>query len=221
MIKYKNNGTINAFNNIDDEIIGNNSEFEIGSLTKLFTMIVLIKMSEMRMIYINDPVIKYLDNTEIMNVKIIEIMNYIAGLKFISDKFNYERGIVEKYESATEVYNTFKDETLLTQERGKYFYSNLGYIILGAIIERVTDRNFKDVINELIIRPLNLTHTGFDDTNITLYDMNGNRITEMLKNTKIFGSSAGQMKSSMNDLIKFYEFPRLLSKTSLEILRMM
>ncbi len=46
------------------------------------------------------------------------------------------------------------------QPRGTYLYSNLGYVIAGAIIERITGRPYEEVVMERVVRPLGLTTAG-------------------------------------------------------------
>ena len=47
-----------------------------------------------------------------------------------------------------------------TQPRGTYLYSNLGFVIAGAVIERVADRPYEEIVFERVIRPLGLTSAG-------------------------------------------------------------
>jgi CubicO group peptidase (beta-lactamase class C family) len=46
------------------------------------------------------------------------------------------------------------------QQRGRYLYSNLGYVIAGAIIERVADGAYEDLLMQRVVRPLGLTTAG-------------------------------------------------------------
>lgn len=48
-----------------------------------------------------------------------------------------------------------------TQDLGKFAYSNSGYGLLGAIIERAADRSYEDLLRERIFEPLKLTTAGF------------------------------------------------------------
>jgi CubicO group peptidase (beta-lactamase class C family) len=47
------------------------------------------------------------------------------------------------------------------QQRGKFLYSNLGYIIAGAIAEKITNRTYEDLLMERVIQPLGLSTAGF------------------------------------------------------------
>jgi CubicO group peptidase (beta-lactamase class C family) len=45
--------------------------------------------------------------------------------------------------------------------RGQESYSNMGFVIAGAIIEKLTDRSYEDLVVEKVIRPLGITTAGF------------------------------------------------------------
>lgn len=211
-------GTIYAFNNIDDEKLNENSDFLIGSLTKLFTIIALLKLNEIGIIDITNIVGKYYDDSRLTNVKIIDIINHVSGMKNDSDKYNYEMGASKLYTSATDVFNSMKDETLITKQQGIYAYSNVGYIFLGALIEKITGKNFKVVFEELIFGTLNLIHTGFSEPTTKLYDSSGGLYAQKHMYERAYASSAGQLKSSISDLAKLAEFPKLFTSKTLDIL---
>lgn len=130
-----------------------------------------------------------------------------------------KRFTILKYLSSTNVYNTYKDEKLITLQKGEYSYSNIGYMILGVLIEKVTGKNYKIVFDELIFTTLSLKNTNFNETNITLYNSMENELSEAEKNERTYACNAGGLKSSINDFIKFTRFPDLLTIKSLNILK--
>jgi hypothetical protein len=69
-----------VLNNIDSDKLSEYSEFPIGSITKLFTIISLLLLHQNNKININSPIGKYIDNSRIANLKIIDIMNHKSGL---------------------------------------------------------------------------------------------------------------------------------------------
>jgi CubicO group peptidase (beta-lactamase class C family) len=124
---------IYALNNIDDDILDEHSEFPIGSVTKLFTIVSLLLLHQNKQLDIYDTIGKYIDNNNIKNLIIIDIMNHISGLKNIFDGSSKI-----EYDSATEIYNKWNNGNLLDKKSlGTHSYSNVGYIILGALIEKI------------------------------------------------------------------------------------
>jgi hypothetical protein len=64
-----------------------------------------------------------------------------------------------------------------------------------------------------------MNNTGIEDCNITLYNTYGKKLNKSQIYARTCASSAGQFKSSLKDLIKFSQFPKLLNKYSLNQLK--
>jgi CubicO group peptidase (beta-lactamase class C family) len=213
------NDKIYVLNNIDDETLDEKSQFPIGSITKLFTIIALLILHDNKKININDTFEKYLDNNELRKIKIMSVTNHTSGMKNIKDNFDYVFGSEYKYKNATDAYLSFNKEKLITEKKDIFNYSNIGYIILGALIEKITGIDYRNVIENFILDPLNIKNATFEKTNIILYNKECKKLNKYEKYTRTFASSAGQIAASIEDLTKFSKFTELLSKKSLEILK--
>ena len=216
IIEYKNKN-LYLLNNIDKEKLNEYSEFPIGSTTKVFTMISLLLLHQNKQININNTFEKYLDNKELAKVKIIDVINHVSGIKNMYNNVMYGSS-KKKYKCTTEVYNDYSKEKLITQKIGDMNYSCVGYIILGALIENITNEKYIDYVKNNILIPLKMENTSDKDTNITLYDYNGKILNKYQKQERTFASSSGILKSCIYDLIKFSKFPKLLTKDSLKLL---
>jgi hypothetical protein len=217
-VKYNGKNTIHTINTMDDEILNEKSEFPIGSITKLFIIISLLLLHQNNKININSQIGKYIDNSQIANLKIIDIMNHKSGLKNMYNNVEYGYS-KKKYNSATEVYNDFLNEEIINTQPGTYAYSNIGYHLLGVLIEKVSNIIYSDFIKNNILIPLKMNSTSIEDCNITLYDHKNKKLTKYQKWERTFASSAGELKSCVNDLINFSKFFKLLNKDSIEILK--
>lgn len=211
---------LSVLNNIDSDKLNEYSEFPIGSTTKLFTIISLLLLHQKNKININSIIGKNSDDSQLKNLKIIDIMNHTSGLKNMYDNINYGYS-KKKYTSATEVYNDFyvSNEKLINTQHGTHVYSNIGYQLLGVLIEKVSNMSYSDFVKENILIPLKMNNTGIEDCNITLYDAKIKKLTKFQKWERTFASSAGELKSCVHDLIKFSHFFKLLNKDSIEILK--
>jgi hypothetical protein len=142
-----------------------------------------------------------------------------VGLKNIWNSVNYGSSEI-KYKSATEVYKKWNNNNLIDKKiKGIKSYSNLGYHILGFLIEKITEKKYSEFVNYNILVPLKMTNTGIEDCNITLYDSKLKKFNKFQKWERTFASSAGELKSSIDDLIKFSNFTRLLKENSLDLLK--
>jgi CubicO group peptidase (beta-lactamase class C family) len=205
---------ISAINNIDNEIINKYSQFPVGSITKIITIICIFILQQKNKLNINDKLNKYLDENNISHIKIIDIINHRAG--FVK---NINLKIFKKFESATDIYNYYviKNKVNLIKHRyGDYNYSNIGYIILGVIIEIITNIKYTDFVIKNILKPLKMNHSGFNKTNITLYNIKQKKLSTNEKNMRYLSSSSGMLISCIADLIKLSNFHKLLTKNTLE-----
>lgn len=211
---------LSVLNNIDSDKLNEYSEFPLGSTTKLFTIISLLLLHQKNKININSIIGKNSDDSQLKNLKIIDIMNHTSGLKNMYDNINYGYS-KKKYTSATEVYNDLYDsnEKLINTQPGTHVYSNIGYQLLGVLIEKISNMSYSDFVKENILIPLKMNNTGIQDCNITLYDAKIKKLTKFQKWERTFASSAGELKSCVHDLIKFSHFFKLLNKDSIEILK--
>lgn len=215
------NNTLYTINNIDKDILDENSEFLIGSVTKVFTTILLLILHQKKIININSTFKKYLDNKQLMNVKIIDVINHKAGIQNMSKNVKFDKDNEKnnkKFYNSTDVYNDLKKEKFITLKKGVHSYSNLGYQILGALIESVTNMTYEEALSKFLLKPLHMKHTGFSKTNIIQYTHLNKKVTNNQNNERFFAGSSGGLKSSISDLIKFSKFTKLLNKQTLKLL---
>ena len=214
-----NNKKIYGINNIDSEQLSETSEFPIGSITKLFTIVSLLLLHQNKQLNIYENIGKYIKNEHIKNLKIIDIINHKSGLINMYDDVIYGSSKI-KYESATQVYHKYNNNKLLNEKlKDVYAYSNIGFHILGYLIEQITGIKYSDFVKKNILIPLKMDNTGIEDCNITLYNKKLKKLTKYEKWERTFASSAGELKSCIKDLIKFSKFVKLLDKQTLDILK--
>ena len=65
-----------------------------------------------------------------------------------------------------ELIASFKNKPFDFSPGTEYRYSNSGYVLLGYIIEKITGKSYFTVVNENIFKPLKMTHSGFDFSNL-------------------------------------------------------
>ena len=169
---------VTYFNNIGDYKLNGSSEIRIGSITKLFTAIAIFIAQKQGKLKVEDLANDYLP-VDIGPATIKDLINHTSGLRkeMFPDKCKkYDSQILNSYRSATDILNKLimKDEEYSSSLKpinpvGKEFYSNIGYVLLGVILEKVTDMTWYEFIDKNIIIPLDLNHTGVGKTNIPAY----------------------------------------------------
>jgi hypothetical protein len=139
-------------------------------------------------------------------------MNHQGKIKRDFDEKKLE---LKLYTTATEVMKLLINENIIDDNST---YSNIGYVLLGVIIEKITKLSYFEAIKLYILDPLKMENTGIGTTNISIY-YNNKKINKKLLN-KITGSvSCGSLYSCVNDLIKFSKnIFALLDKKSIDII---
>jgi len=198
-------------NNMDSEYIDTNSYFPIASITKIFTIFIILILQQKNKLNINNKVGLYINHNlnDFSNITIKDLMNHISGLKNIYEN-QYDLYNIKSF-SASSLMNLIIDEKLFKFKKNKYNYSNIGYVLLGYIIEKVTNMKYWDVYNKYLFKPLKMkTYVGKPN----------NKINEKYYYNIYIASTAGAYISSINDLIKFSKNSiKLLNNNSRNILK--
>jgi D-alanyl-D-alanine carboxypeptidase len=135
----------------------------IGSITKQFTSTAILMLAEEGKLSLSDPVSKYFPDfpADKKNIMIEHLLTHTSGL------VNYTRGLkfiamlgIDK--SMGQVIDSFKDEPLEFVPGTGYAYSNSGYFLLGAIIEKVSGQTYAKFLNQRIFAPLGMMQTGYE-----------------------------------------------------------
>lgn len=196
----------------DGQLPNENTIFEIGSVTKVFTALLLADMAEKALLNLQDPIEKFLPDhisapaKNGRSIKLIHLATHTSGLPRMPD--NIESIILgNPYEDYTlkQMYKFLSNYQLPHDIGEKYEYSNYGMGLLGHLLARHSDRTFEQLIKQRITDNL-----GMSDTFITLTKkMKNNFASGYCGDTKIdnwnFRSlqGAGAMRSTANDMLTF------------------
>lgn len=132
--------------------------YDIASLTKVLVIVTIIsKLIDINKININDKVNKYLDRFKYDDVTVYHLLTHTSGLP--ADFKSKE--IITKNELLNKIYNVDKE-----YDTGKrVLYSDLGYIILGELIEKIYNNSLDMVAKEEVFIPLEMYNTCYNPIN--------------------------------------------------------
>lgn len=142
--------------------------FEIGSITKTFTATLLAYYVNEGKISLNDPITKYLPdsvaaNPQLQNITLTHLSNHTSGLPRLPGNYQDQKPFesLDPYKNYTRqlLFTYLKDCRLNTKPGEKYAYSNLAVGLLGAILERVSGKNFDQMVLDIICKPLQMKST--------------------------------------------------------------
>ncbi|MCB0466262.1 MAG: beta-lactamase family protein, partial [Aequorivita sp.] len=133
------------------------TKFVIGSMNKSFTHIVILQLIEEGKLKFSDKLIKYLggfNQKDADQITVAQLLNHTSGFgDYSSPKFF---NLPYDMKNIQGILPLIKEMDLQFKPGTENLYSNAGYVILGAIIEKITGKSYVQNVEERIKKPLNL-----------------------------------------------------------------
>ena len=133
--------------------------FRLGSLTKQFTAAVILQLQAEGKLSLSDPVSKFLPDYPRPGAAatVAQLLNHTSGIKnFTAVPSLMMSGRRAKPITTGELIDVFKNQPSDFAPGTGWRYDNSGYVLLGAIIERITGRPWYAAVNARLARPLHL-----------------------------------------------------------------
>ncbi|GLQ86732.1 serine hydrolase domain-containing protein [Dyella flagellata] len=130
--------------------------YRIGSITKTVTAATILLLGQQGKLSLADPLSRFLpDFPHASDITIAELLSHTAG---ISDNWNVDPGLSLDTKALV---GLIAKQPLDFKPGGDWRYSNSGYMLLGAVIEKVTGRRWDQVEHDLVLTPFGMAHTGY------------------------------------------------------------
>jgi len=206
-----------------------NTKFNVGSVGKTFTAVLIMQLVEQGKIKLTDTLDKYLPDfpyEEKSKIQIRHLLNHTSGLgNYFSHKdYESKMPVLRKIKDALPLVYTQKP---LFDPGTEYKYSNSGMLILGAIIEKVTGTSYRDYLKTRLLDPIGMTDSGIyypeeivPDRSIG-YTKKSDETYEIETENEFPAFSDGGLYSTAEDMLKYdvaLRENRLLSQKSEEIM---
>ncbi|WP_454046434.1 serine hydrolase [Chryseobacterium sp. Marseille-Q8038] len=191
----------------------NKSVYQIASLTKSFTALVIVKLSEEGKLSFKDPVSKFIPDYPRGNEITIEhLLTHTSGIyEVLRNKEYFSLLHTRKSIAKNKELSFFKNEPLDFEPGTQFSYTNSGYIVLGLIIEKLTGLSYENAVRKIILNPLKMNHTGFNYMALksTYKTVPYSYISKTRQEkTEVWNSTltgpAGQIYSTAEDLYNYY-----------------
>jgi len=139
------------------------TKFRLGSITKQFTAASILLLEERGKLKIEDKVKAYLPDAPMSwdRITVFNLLTHTAGLPNFTSLAEYGT-LKNSQASVDKIIATFKDRPLDFGPGEKMSYSNSGYIVLGAIIEKITGESYGKFVTDNIFTPLGMKDSGYD-----------------------------------------------------------
>ncbi len=188
--------------------------YEIGSITKTFTGLLLAKAVIEKKISLNDPVNKYLPKDIPVikfgndTLKIIHLSNHTSGLPPLPDNLDLNNNSANPYKNydAAKLYTFLKTAKLAQKPGAKFEYCNLGVGLLGTILEKVNKIPFEKMVTNFICAKAGMNATKQlltkKDSALFMQGYDGNILAQGQWDFKALGA-AGCLRSNAEDMLKY------------------
>ena len=199
--------------------------FEIGSVSKVFTSLLLADMAQKGEVKLDDPIAKYLPTSVKVpgrngrHITLVDLATHTSGLPRMPDNFEPadEHDPYADY-TVQQMYDFLSNYTLRRDVGARYEYSNFGAGLLGHILALRRGTNYQALLQERICRPLGMTSTG-----VALSPAMKSRLAQGLDDTGRAVpnwnlptlAGAGGIRSTANDMLKLAAASLELVKTPL------
>ncbi|MDR1726259.1 MAG: serine hydrolase [Bacteroidales bacterium] len=167
LVFYRNYGyqTYDSIQKVSDS-----TTYDLASVTKILaTTISIMKLYEEKKININDKLsdyLPYLKKTNKAKITIKETLSHYAQLKawypFYKEQMQAEDSLKYKFNKDYVLKKIIESDL---GEKNKYVYSDLGFILLGDLVEKVSEQSLDEFAKENFYEPMGLDYTAFNPQN--------------------------------------------------------
>jgi CubicO group peptidase (beta-lactamase class C family) len=139
--------------------------FRLGSITKQFTAVAILMLVDQGKISLDDDLTKFLPDypTKGQKITVTHLLTHTSGIKPYTSLPEW-LSMWRKDVPLNELIAIFKDKPMNFAPGERYAYNNSAYVLLGAIIEKVTGQSYADFVEKNIFAPLGMTHSFYDNT---------------------------------------------------------
>ena len=164
VIYKKSYGLANREWNVPHEL---DSRYVIGSVSKQFTAMLVLQLAEEKKLRLEGKISDYLQDfpkDKGDRVTIHQLLCHSSGIPNNQHFENWYTELWHKEYSTQELIELFYGLDLDFSPGSQFVYSNTGYYICAAIIEKVTGKRYDEVLKEKILVPLGMKNSGFLDS---------------------------------------------------------
>jgi CubicO group peptidase (beta-lactamase class C family) len=191
------------------DTINERTVFEIGSVSKAFTGILLAQMIERGDVRLNDPISLYLPKSARIpsvvgdSITLLQLATHSSGLPRMPTNFDPANPDNPFADYSVQNLYAFLDSVVPGAKR--YEYSNVGMGLLGYLLAHHADRSYEELLRERLLLPL-----GLDETSVTLSENQMRRLARGHSGSRQVSNwdlptlaGAGGIRSTAHDMLRF------------------
>src|SRR5882724_7849807 len=147
------------------------TKFRLGSITKQFTATLILQLVEQGKIKLDGKLSDYLDayrKDTGARITIHNLLSHTSGVPNYTAQQGFFQNVSRNPFTVDDFIKKYASGDLEFEPGTKFNYSNSGYFLLGAIVEKVTGKPYEQVLKENILDPLGMKNSGYDHYNTIL-----------------------------------------------------
>ncbi|MEU5214794.1 serine hydrolase domain-containing protein [Streptomyces sp. NPDC020807] len=201
------------------------TQYRIGSITKVFTAVLVMRLRDEGLLDLDDPLERHLKDTGVGEVTIAQLLAHSGGLAAETPGQWWERSSAALRPELSDVLG--ESPSLQTPGR-RFHYSNPGYTLLGSLVEAVRGVGWEEALRREILDPLGMDRTTLDPVapragGFAVHPWADVMMAEPSEDLGLM-APAGQLWSTAADLARFAAFlaagdDRVLSAASVAEMR--
>ena len=203
------------------------TRYRIGSITKPFTATAVLQLADENRLGLDDPIEKYLPDLPASwrQASIRQLLSHSSGIPSHTSAEDADARLLPVKHSAQELVELLKDLPLNHEHGAKFRYNNMGYVLLGRIVETVSGMPYPGYLAHKLFKPLALRDSGYDDGRVVVrrlaqdYTDGANAVVKGRFVHMSNAHAAGAMYSTVDDLLAWQQQlvkGKVLSPVSLE-----
>ncbi|WP_141359883.1 serine hydrolase [Streptomyces sp. 6-11-2] len=146
-----------ARTSVDGHAPDQNTQYRIGSITKTFTAVLVLRLRDEGLLDLGDPLEKHLPGTGVGEATVADLLAHTGGLAAESPAPWWERS---PGSLRPELADVLGEEPLRHPVGRRFHYSNPGYTLLGALVAELRGAPWEEVLRREVLEPLGLRRTN-------------------------------------------------------------
>ncbi|TPG38421.1 serine hydrolase domain-containing protein [Flavobacterium pectinovorum] len=144
------------------------SKFSLASVSKQFTAVAILQLAENKKLSLQDPLNKYFaDFPKGDKITLKMMLTHNSGLQMDFDELYLSKTNLDK----DSVYTYLTKKPLLFEPGTSTAYSNIGYYLLGRIIEKVSGQSYSEFLKENIFNKAKMYNSGVSNNDVIVDKM--------------------------------------------------
>ena len=187
--------------------------FALASLSKPFTATAILKLAEQGKLKLDDDIARFLPTypTHGHRITIEHLLTHTSGLSALSETSDFRAAAAQDSPLVDVLDDWIKDLPPDFAPGEKWAYSNWGYNLLGAIIEKASGMSYGAYLEQHLFKPAGLTQTAYNDRRriipmrVTGYDQINDQVVNVapVRYRVFLPGGAATLVSSVDDLARW------------------